>query len=238
MSSTAHLNGVRYLLGEPADLSTDTALHLGSLLATGVWVFQQQQHMPVREPAFWVKVLCATVPAGLTGLAIEKPLARWRTPRVTAAMLVLGGLGLFVSERFLMNPEKRSVSLNQLSCSQATAVGFSQALALFPGVSRSGMTQMAGQWAGLSPVEAQRFSFVLALPIVSASALYESRHLSAVQARQLIPGIIGSGITSLLMLQKVQRFAEPHWQQRLGLYRCGLGVLTYAYRTLFHNKNP
>ena len=225
VSSTAHLNLMRQKLKQKPDLTVDTALHLGSLAATLLWVLRHRKQLPLQDPHFWGKGVIATLPTGVAGLAFEKPLQRWRHPQVTALMLIAGGLGLLFTE-YCRPP--RETSLRTLSYGQAARIGAAQSLALIPGLSRSGMTQMAGQWQGLNGEASQQFSFLLAIPVVTASALFEMRHLPLQEHKQMLPGILSAGLSSYLMLEKVSFFASGKPYRALAYYRVALG--TYLWK--------
>lgn len=232
VSSTAHLNLIRQKLRQKPDLSVDTALHLGSLAATLLWVLRRRHKLPLQDPHFWGKGALATLPVGLAGVLLEKPLQKWRHPHMSAAMLIAGGLGLLLTDS--LRPP-RQTPLAHLSYAQAMGIGGAQSLALIPGLSRSGMTQMAGQWQGLSGEDAQHFSFLLAIPVVTASALFEMRHLSARDRQQMQPGILSAGLSSYLMLEQVNYFASGKPYRALAYYRVALGA--YLLKKARKDKN-
>lgn len=223
VSSTAHLNILGAKLGKKPDLTSDTALHLGSLLATVFWLYRRRDQLPYRDRHFWQKVLVSTLPVGITGFLLEKPLQKLRRPKLTASLLIAGGLALWVTD-YATREIQEQRDLDSLSYSQCVGIGLAQTLALLPGLSRSGMTQMAGLWSGLSASTAQEFSFVLAVPVVAASAAFEMRHLSWGAAKKLLPACLSAGISSHLMLNKVEAFSRGPAYQALGLYRILLGA--------------
>ncbi|MGZ8562763.1 MAG: undecaprenyl-diphosphate phosphatase, partial [Candidatus Limnocylindria bacterium] len=90
-----------------------------------------------------------------------------------AGFLVLGAAALYLADRF----GRRRRELTDMTASSALTIGFSQALALFPGISRSGATISAGLALGLTREAAARFSFLLATPITFGAGLYGSRRL-------------------------------------------------------------
>ena len=126
----------------------------------------------------WLLVL-ATIPAGLIGFVLEDFIADAfhgdnDTARLAiAGFLVVGAVALWLADRF--GTGRREV--NQLSTPSALAIGLSQALALLPGISRSGATITAGLALGLNREAAARFSFLLATPITLGAGLYGSRRL-------------------------------------------------------------
>jgi undecaprenyl-diphosphatase len=223
ISSTAHLNLLSKKLGKKPDLVSDTALHLGSLAATVFWLYRRRSQFPYQDQHFWQKVIVATLPVGITGFLLEKPLQKLRRPPLTASLLITGGLALLITD-YATRHRQGERSLSNLPYLSSLGIGMAQTLALLPGLSRSGMTQMAGQWSRLSAEEAQHFSFVLAVPVVAASAAFEMRHLSWSAAKELLPGLVSAGISSHLMLNKVDHFAGGFTYRALGVYRMLLGA--------------
>ncbi len=141
-------------------------------------------------------IVVGSVPAGIIGFLLEKPLkALFANPRAAAAFLIVNG-GLLLGAEFLRRgSERRAIAtagslrgdagnahhdlesqfaeVSQLTFRQAFVVGIFQALALLPGISRSGVTMGGGLLAGLRHEEAARFSFLLATPIILAAGVLE-----------------------------------------------------------------
>lgn len=231
ISSSAHLYVVPTLLGWPyAGLAFDVALHWGTLLALllaygNVWIgLTRDAFSPdgaVRAVAWdtWLKLAAASVPAALAGLALEDLASRvLRGLPLQAAMLVIFGFLLWAVDR--QRPAGRDVQIPDWGT--CMTMGFAQALALVPGVSRSGITITAGRAAGLSRVAAARFSFLLATPITFGAGLLELRHLEMdTSATALVVGIATSAIVGLLAIRLLIRY----------LGRAGFGVF-FAYRAV------
>ncbi|HVB77878.1 MAG TPA: undecaprenyl-diphosphate phosphatase [Candidatus Nitrosotalea sp.] len=129
-------------------------------------------------------LVAATVPAGAVGFVLEHPLkALFASPRAAAAFLILNGFMLLGAELLRRRSERAGAdraaqeadykAAGQLTFRAAVVVGLAQALALLPGMSRSGVTMSGGLLAGLRHQEAARFSFLLATPIIAAAGLLE-----------------------------------------------------------------
>ncbi|MEX2612024.1 MAG: undecaprenyl-diphosphatase UppP [Gaiellaceae bacterium] len=153
----------------------DVALHLGTLAAVAAYFWGdivrlvrafvgsvgRRRIQTSDERIAWF-VLVATIPAGAAGLLGENLIAdRLGEPWQIAILLAAGALLLFWADRF---PQERA--MGDLGLRHAVAMGFAQALALAPGVSRSGITITAGRFMGLDRDGAARFSFLLLLPTV------------------------------------------------------------------------
>ena len=125
----------------------------------------------------WLLVV-GTIPAGILGLLLEHPLRDlFASPTSAAFFLMVNGLLLFGAERLRTRAPVHEVGdpdgriAERLSFRSAVGVGTAQALALIPGISRSGVTMGAGLVAGLSNEDAARYAFLLATPIIGAAAL-------------------------------------------------------------------
>lgn len=232
ISSSAHLFVIPTLLGWPyAGLAFDVALHWGTLIALllaygNVWVALVRDAFSadktVRSTAWttWFKLAAASVPGALAGYVL-KDLASTllRALPIQAIMLVVFGFLLWAVDR--LRPPGRDEDVP--GWGTCMAMGLAQAVALVPGVSRSGITITAGRGAGLSRVSAARFSFLLATPITFGAGLLELRHLGHdTPASALAIGVVTSAIVGLLAIRLLIRY----------LGRSGFAVF-FAYRTAF-----
>jgi undecaprenyl-diphosphatase len=198
VSSSAHLELAPWIAGLPENgllgsLSFDVFLHLGTLLAllgyfAGDWVrLLRAAWASIRERRIsrdpdrrlaWLLIL-ATIPAALIGFFgeawIDENLHADRDDvrLAIAAFLVVGAIALWLADRL----GSRRREIDGLSLPGALTIGLSQALALLPGISRSGATISTGLALGLSRESAARFSFLLATPITLGAGVYGSRKL-------------------------------------------------------------
>lgn len=198
VSSSAHLELVPWMAGWEegglvGSLAFDVFLHLGTLVALVAFFARDWVRLigaglaslrerrigddPDRRVA-WLLV-AATVPAAIIGFALEGLIEEAfhrdsDAARLTiAGFLVVGAIGLWMADRL----GSRDRDLADLRLPSALAIGLSQALALLPGISRSGATLTAGLALGLDRESAARFSFLLATPITLGAGLYGSRRL-------------------------------------------------------------
>ena len=198
VSSSAHLELAPWLFGFESSrlvgtLAFDVFLHLGTLVALLVhfardwlrlaraWFASIGQRRIGDDPdrrLAWL-LFAATIPAAIIGLAFEDVIEATfhgdSSPvrLAIAAALVVGGAALLLADRL----GRGDRSLAGITLPVALVVGFSQALALMPGISRSGATITAGLAMGLNRETAARFSFLLATPITLGAGLWGSRHL-------------------------------------------------------------
>lgn len=191
ISSSAHLILVPWFLGwNPEGLAFDVSLHVGTALAILAYFWKDWSTLvheairgildgrplgnPDRRLAWYLAA--ATLPAVAAGLTMEKIIEeQLRSPMVTVATLVVFGLFLYYADR----KGRRHKTVDALGWADAIWIGMSQALALIPGVSRSGITISTGLLRDLDRASAARFSFLLATPAVVGAAVLEGRRLVA-----------------------------------------------------------
>lgn len=160
----------------------DVALHLGTMLAVGAYFFRDLVALAAAwlrslasrrierddEKVAWV-VVVATIPAALLGFALADPIAeRLGEPWQIAILLAVFAAVLWVADR--RPPTRRSADL---SLKQGLAIGLAQALALMPGVSRSGITISAARLLGLDRDGAARLSFLMLVPVVLGAVVFK-----------------------------------------------------------------
>jgi undecaprenyl-diphosphatase len=188
----------------------------------------------------WLLVL-GTIPAGIIGLALEKPLrSLFAAASAAAAFLIVNGIALLVFERLRTRPpradererehrhEDPDVRLARLSWKQAIAVGTGQAFALLPGISREGFAMGGGLLSGLSNEDAARYSFLLATPIILAAGLLKLPELlghagHGVRGQALV-GALCAAFMTLLAVKFLLRYFKTNRLTAFGIYCIGLGV--------------
>src|SRR4029077_17363897 len=205
ISSSGHLILVpwladwRYLSTHPDFNKTfDVALHLGTLVAVVAYFwsdvvryvaafvrFVKRRSIETDDERLAVGIAIATIPAAIAGAlgesAIEDHLGQ---PWQIAISLAVFGVLLWIADR---RPQR--VTVDQLGLKRAVLIGFSQILALMPGVSRSGITITTGRFSSMTRDAAARFSFLLLIPVVLGAVIYKG--LKHVVLNPLPPGSVG-----------------------------------------------
>jgi undecaprenyl-diphosphatase len=197
------------------------------------------------ERLAWLLVV-ASIPAGLTGIALEHALRTlFAKPLAAAIFLTLNGLILLVGERvrrrsavrklIAQNPTasdggEQGRRLDTLDFKEAGAVGVAQIGALFAGVSRSGITMVAGLVRGLDHEDAARFSFLLATPIIFAAGIYKvpdlTGHLGDGIRGQALVGSIFAGLAAYASIRFLMRFFETRNLMPFAIYCLVAGALS------------
>jgi undecaprenyl-diphosphatase len=233
ISSSAHLVLTPWFFGWPdPGLSFDVALHLGTLVAVVAYFWRDWLTLAThglrgtrsREGRLFWYLVVATVPGGLAGMALEKYAeTTFRAPGLVGLMLIFMGLILYWADH--RGPRTRGIW--QVGWGDAFLIGFAQALAIVPGVSRSGATIAAGRFLGLDREAATRFSFLLSLPIILGAGLFSLRHIGAQDLT--LPfwvGVVTSGITGFAAIAFLLRFVVTRNFNVFVWYRGILGLLT------------
>ena len=241
VSSTGHLLIAERLTGfkDVQDIFT-VVIQLGAIAAV-VWFYRidllsKVRGLLAREQSalhFWKLLIIATIPAGLIGLALDKSLTNFGTPTVIAWSLIIGGVVLWIVDRHPVVVSRRTLEpqIEKLTFKQAGLVGLGQAVAIIPGVSRSGATIVTGLTLGLDRTTATAFSFYLGIPIlVLASALKIVKHPEAISQisggpATLIIGLVSAFITALLSISWLLRYVSRHNFRPFAYYRVALGLI-------------
>jgi undecaprenyl-diphosphatase len=183
VSSSGHLILFPRLLGwEDQGLAFDTVLHLGTLVALLV-AYRTELIDLVRRAIdgkdaasrrqLMMRVLVAAIPGLAIGALFESAIETvLRGPYLVAFDLVFWGVILLIADRVAAKRKNSVTDIYHLSWGQVLLVGFSQAIALFPGTSRSGITMTAGLFGGLDRKTAVDFSFLLSIPTIAAAGGY------------------------------------------------------------------
>ncbi len=187
----------------------------------------------------WLLVV-GTIPAGIIGLVLERPLRDLFASAVSAAVfLMVNGVALLAFERLRRRaptPDDHlgdsDARLAGLTWRQAIAVGTSQAFALVPGISRSGMTMGGGLLAGLSNEDAARYGFLLATPIILAAAALKLPELlgpegNGVRGPALVAAL-AAAVTTIVAVRFLLRFLESNRLTAFGVYCLAAGAICTA----------
>ncbi len=234
VSSSAHLILVPWLLRwRDPGLAFDVVLHLGTLLALLAYYWRDWldmgmslvdgRQMPRR---LLFLLIIASVPGAIIGLLLEKQAETiFRSPVLIATTLALMGIALWAGDS--IGSKKRKIS--DITFVDALLIGLSQALAIIPGVSRSGATITTSRLLGIDRPDAANFSFLMATPIIAGAGLLEARKLlhSGLTA-DLGWGFVASAIFSLLAIVGLLRFVRTHSYRPFAIYRIVLGIAVIA----------
>jgi undecaprenyl-diphosphatase len=247
VSSSGHLILVPWIFGwallGDADVnkSFDVALHVGTLLGALVYfradvaryagaLFRSigaRRIETSHERIAWALVL-GTIPGALAGALFEDVIQeKLGAPWLIAVMLVAFGLLLVVVDR----RARTDRSYGSIGPKEGLLLGAAQALALQPGVSRSGVTITAARAMGLDRPSAARFSFLLSLPIIAGAGAYKAVDLTQTglhgHAAEFAGGIVASAISGFLVIWVILRYLQRHDFTAFLWYRIALALLVF-----------
>ena len=236
ISSSAHLLLPKELLGWPDQgLAFDVAVHVGTLLAVMLYFRRDVADMvgggfallrgQLTDSGRLVLFLVAgTLPVGIAGVVMEPLIvAHLRSAQVIAWTTLGGALLLWWAAR--TNQPLRE--LGQMTLWLALVIGASQALALVPGTSRSGITITVALLLGFTPHSAARFSFLLSMPVIFLSGAWQSIELLSAPTypwRELLLGAVLSGVTAYLSIHFFLTLLARVGMMPFVLYRLALGL--------------
>jgi undecaprenyl-diphosphatase len=239
ISSTAHLVLLPKFMGwtDPG-LAFDVALHLGTLVAlivffwndwldlvqSGIDFLRRRQSDPL--PLY---IVAATIPGGIAGVLFKDYVENTlRNTKVISVTLIALALVLVIAEL----KGRRLKTLREISFADAMVIGVSQALALVPGVSRSGVTITAGLFRSIKREAAARFSFLLSAPIIAGAV---AKELFEIAKAGLLPGetvpfvtaIAVSGIVGYASIGFLMHYLQTRSTFAFVYYRILLGIVVY-----------
>lgn len=188
VSSSAHLVLVPDLMGwEPPSVSFDLVLHLGSMVAVLAYfwrdileiasAFFDTGKAAVVKRRVGLFLVIGTIPAAVIGGLFESRFeAFFVEPAWVAFFLIITGVLLVASQKVSGARSLNGRGVAQMKISDTLAIGFAQAVAILPGISRSGSTISTGLFLGLKRETAARYSFLLSVPIIAGAAIFKLRH--------------------------------------------------------------
>ena len=246
VSSSAHLFIVPFLFGWDDtfidSLAFGVMLHLGTLAALLIYYRQDWLRIVpagfavIRDRSFrddpdrrlaWL-LLAATIPAAIAGAALNDVISTSvREIGLIALMLVVGAVILWLADRW----GGTSKGIGDITFPVAIGIGAAQALALVPGISRSGISISAGRIVGLDRSSAARFSFLMATPITAGAVLFETRQLMTGEAGVTIPvgalivGLVASFVSGLIAIRVLMDYVRTRSLNIFVVYRLALAAL-------------
>lgn len=244
VSSSGHLLLGQYFFGLDQDrfgLSFDVALHMGTLVAVVSYFWRDLLRMAIaffgsftdRSPAsdpdarMAYLIIASTVPAALIGFLFEDFFeGTVRSPWVVVFNFVLVGV-LFIAGEVVGRRNRRA---SRLGFGEAVGIGFAQAAALVPGVSRSGATITLGLFLGLRREEAARFSFLMSVPIIAGAGGLEvgeviSRGMDAAQTLLFVVGFVTSAAVGYVTIRFLLNYLTNHSLRAFAFYRFGVAAV-------------
>lgn len=243
ISSSGHLILAQWATGWQGELMNnltfDVSLHAGTLAAL-LWYFRGDWFRFVKaavrtlrgaaaehEARLAAYIAIATLPAVVAGLLFNHAIeTAFRSPQLVSATLIGGATVMWLADRY----SSRQRQLGAMTLGHALFVGFAQAIALIPGVSRSGITISAALAAGYRREDAARFSFLLATPVIAGAAVYQLKDvsLSGDAAAGFALGTLSSAVVGYLAIRFLIAYLQRHSLNLFVWYRVAVAVAALA----------
>ncbi|MBU4332389.1 undecaprenyl-diphosphatase UppP [Patescibacteria group bacterium] len=241
ISSSGHLILVPKILGiRDQGLDFDVIVHLGTLVAVlfafrkklrdifkGVFGRGRGQEANARLGAL---IILSIIPAGLAGFLFKDLVENnFRSNIVVAANLIFWGLVLWLADSYSKRAHFKTKNVNSVGIFQTITVALSQALALIPGTSRSGVTMSFGMLTKMDRKTAVEFSFLISIPIIAAAAGYELFNLLREgivieEAKSLLVGFAAAAISGFIAIKLLLAFIKRFGFKLFAVYRILLGA--------------
>ena len=253
ISSTGHM----ILLNEFVKLNVSeefwnlflVVIQLGAILAVvilywkTIWPFKRVKtkqggsKIKFRKQTFilWLKALVACIPAGVVGVLADDWLdEHLYTPQIVAIMLIVVGVAFIIIEIFNANRVPRVEKLRDLTFKDAFVIGLFQLIAaVLPGTSRSGATILGGLMIGISRTVADKFKFILAIPVMAGASLLKivkyGFNFTGFELAILGTGMVVAFVVSIVIIAFLMNYIRKHDFKVFGVYRIILGILVLVY---------
>jgi undecaprenyl-diphosphatase len=262
VSSSAHLVLIPWLLGwGDHSLTFDVALHMGTLAALLFFFWRDllilaQAWLPERRrpPALGIVpgaaaagnlsmdaerrqqrrlgmgIVIGCIPAGVLGALFSDQIeTTLRSPVLIAVLLIVGSVILAAADRV----GAKRLDLADVGIAQALIVGIAQALALAPGISRSGITLAAALFLGLTRESGARYAFLLGIPVTAGAGVFQLRDLlrtgiPADERAAFFLGVLSSLVVGVLAIRFLLGYVRRHSLDVFVIYRVALAVLVFV----------
>lgn len=245
ISSSAHLLIIRWVFGwDAGTVAFDAVIHLGTLLALLLFFWREWYQIVVGQfqskhsasdgkdaPMLLWPILFASIPAAAAGFVFQDTIdSVFRDqPLLTGAMLILMGLALYAADR----AGRKNRPMTSVRLLDWVYIGMAQALALVPGVSRSGITITAGLAVGLEREAAARFSFLLGAPVILGAGVWELHKvmklgLTSADTMPMVVGTAASAISGFFCIKFLIGYLKTRTTGIFVVYRVVLGLALIA----------
>lgn len=230
ISSTAHLILTNKLLGiEQSDFvkTFEVAIQGGAICAVLLLYWKKFFNLEILK-----KIIAAFIPTAVIGFVLYELIKGvfFESTILILLTLLIGGIVLLFFESWVTKEEKE---LQKITYKESILIGLTQAIAVIPGVSRSGATIVGGRLLGLSREAIVEFSFLLAVPTILAATLFELlKNYELFKDAEFTTfgiGFIVSFITAILSIKFFLRFIQKHSFKGFGIYRIVLAIVLFIF---------
>lgn len=236
ISSSAHLFLIPWICNWTIPESFDVALHFGTLLAIGIFFFNDwiqlikggynqaiKKEKSTEGRMFWYIVI-ATIPGGAIGFLLDHFASDLLTqPLIIGIALVVMGVLLYIVDK----NAKSDTNYENMTFKQTFLIGLSQAMAFIPGVSRSGVTMTTGRMLGVDRESTAKYSFMLSAPIVLAATAYKLKDF--VFNISFFVGVIVSFLVGIIVIKFLLDYLKKGSFKGFAVYRVIVGIFVILF---------
>lgn len=253
ISSSGHLIIFQTIFGIEENLAFDVLLHMATLVAVFIVFWQSIRRMIIEffamfKDLFQTKSFCvykskyrkyiiliivASIPAALVGFLLDDLITKlFSSIVVVACMLILTGILLILGERIGKQNTKQIVNMDMKN---ALVVGLFQAIAITPGLSRSGSTIVGGMISGLKRDDAAEFSFLVSIPVIIGAFIFKISDISIIFSSgvfQTITALLGFAaalISGIFAIKVVLKFVTKGKLHYFSYYCFGVAIIIFIY---------
>ena len=192
-----------------------------------------KEKFSLKKIELWKKLILAFIPIGAIGYIFADHIKAMFSIEIVATMFIIGGIVFLVVERFYDESKHTVSDVEQVSYKQALWIGIAQIFALIPGTSRAGSTIIGAMLVGLNRKASAEFSFLLALPVMSATTGYDLlKHyddFTGANWTVLAVGFVTAFIVAYGAIKLFLKFLENFTFVAFGIYRILFGLLLLAF---------
>jgi undecaprenyl-diphosphatase len=235
VSSSGHLNVFQTLMGKvPETAELNVVLHFGTLLAIVTFYWKRILALLTSDRRVIPMLIVGTIPAAVIGIVVKKNFEHFlSSPMLAGLMFPITGAMLI----WLSRMPKGETEYVQLTYKQVIIIGFAQAFALLPGISRSGTTIVMGSLLGLKRQAAATYSFLLAIPAILGASLLEAKDIydagtTETSPEWLIVGAVIAFVVGLVSLRWLVSWLEEGKLHLFAYYLIPLGIIVVAWLML------
>jgi undecaprenyl-diphosphatase len=229
ISSTGHMIVTSKFLGIEQNSvikAYEVIIQFAAILAV---MLLYRDKINLKEIDLWTKLMAAFLPLAIIGFLLKDWVKEIFVIETVAWMFIVGGIIFIIVEYFHNDDEKESKEVEEITWFQAMSIGFGQVLSLVPGTSRAGSTIIAGMLSGVNRKASTEFSFLLAIPVMTAVSSYDLlKHYQDFVGADMTAFVVGfvvafvvAYITIKLFIVFLQRFTFVAF----GIYRIVFGII-------------
>jgi len=229
ISSTGHMIVASKFMGiKESNLfkAYEVIIQFSAILAVAV-IYRDKFHLSHLE--LWKKLILAFLPLAIIGFVLKDYIKMLFSVQVVAIMFIVGGLIFLIVEKFYKEKEESIKNIDEITYKQAFIIGLAQIFSLVPGTSRAGATIIGGLLVGLNREMSASFSFLLAIPVMSAVSGYDLlkhyQEFSNINITGFLIGFIVSFIVAYITIKLFLSFLNNFTFVAFGIYRIIFGMI-------------